>query len=567
MGNTSSNADAINEEFLLAVKKGEIDKVKQMCLNANNDVAFNINYRDKSLQTPIMWACSMGHIQIIDLLMSFGANLTDCDKDKYTALHYAVTEKKPDVVKLLVVNYKSKININAKNNQGDTALHRSIHYSDKQISSLLITNGANINALNNVQETPLDKARTNEIKIWLKSLGGKNNAKKAIIEGGNINNDEKKDNKLSEDDKQYIRKITPKNIDTNESKSVINLDITDNSFSELSGNMKKKPEISGNTAQNQEQNQEFSGNTHTLNMLPDEDENEAEVMKQLEDDIKQIETENAKNLQAANVINVIESDGSDAGTLLNATIIDDDNIIESDDSMSGNMNGGNKKNDIETESLVVGAPLHKDSDGTIILNKPANSAPPVDRSDNMISNISGNKDECIHQSLSQINKNDIINMSELELNVKKNKEIVYMSNDSTPSSPIVIKLSNTDEVNVVEQYFSANKKNIYDTKDSQKETDNKTNEIHHAKRHRGTIIMPPEDDNENENNQIETENRIAQSLDIVFNNDNNADSDEDKPYDYDETWMNKNNNKNAFNVVLLSPYKSLRKSFLKFCFE
>ncbi len=54
--------------------------------------------------------------------------------------------------------------------------------------------------------------------------------------------------------------------------------------------------------------------------------------------------------------------------------------------------------------------------------------------------------------------------------------------------------------------------------------------------------------------------------DIEFNNDNNNDSDDDKPYDYDETWMH-NNKINSFNIVLLSPYKSLRKSFLKFCFE
>ncbi len=54
--------------------------------------------------------------------------------------------------------------------------------------------------------------------------------------------------------------------------------------------------------------------------------------------------------------------------------------------------------------------------------------------------------------------------------------------------------------------------------------------------------------------------------DSNFNNGNNEDSDENKPYNYDETWMYKTDI-NSFNIILLSPEKSLRKSFLKFCFE
>ena len=86
----------------------------------------------------------------------------------------------------------------------------------KTISSLLITAGAEINALNNLNETPLDKARKTEIKEWLQSLGGKYNAKKDQVEGGGDDNkeqdidgigDNNKDDKLSEIDKQYLHRI------------------------------------------------------------------------------------------------------------------------------------------------------------------------------------------------------------------------------------------------------------------------------------------------------------------------------------------------------------------------
>lgn len=205
------NSNSVNTSLLEAVKKGEIDKVKQLCKDSNTASALDINYKDSSQATLLMWACSMGHLKIIEFLISKGARLTDCDKDGYTPLHYAVTQKQENVVKLLVTNtkYLNTLNINAKNNLGDTPLHRSIYYSLKEISSLLIVNGnADINVTNNLNETPLDKARKSDIKQWLKSMGGKNNVKKSEIEGNIDDNKENNNNynesNISSKDKQYL---------------------------------------------------------------------------------------------------------------------------------------------------------------------------------------------------------------------------------------------------------------------------------------------------------------------------------------------------------------------------
>ena len=90
---------------------------------------------------------------------------------------------------------------------------KAIYYGQKNIASLLITNGAHINGKNNIGETPLDKARTKDIKIFLKSLGGENNSKETNIEGidPNDNNELKKQANLSDMDREYLELNEMKN--------------------------------------------------------------------------------------------------------------------------------------------------------------------------------------------------------------------------------------------------------------------------------------------------------------------------------------------------------------------
>ena len=214
MGNVSSSFlrdDSVNQQFLKAVVSGELSTVEELCSNRESN-GLDINFRDKNEQTPLMWACYSGHIAIVNVLIANGANLTACDTNGYTALHHAVIGKQENVVKLLVIEYGGKLNINAKNVQGDSALHRGVHYSLKHICSVLIRGGAEINLKNNIGETPLDKARTSEIKKYLKAVGAKYNAKKSQIEGGqSVEDDLASKNELGDDDKLFIRRMAMKN--------------------------------------------------------------------------------------------------------------------------------------------------------------------------------------------------------------------------------------------------------------------------------------------------------------------------------------------------------------------
>lgn len=217
MGNSSSS---LNASLIKACQQGEIEKVKHLL-----GLGAKVNCSDDNKSTPLMWACACGRTSVVQFLIELkNARITDVDSDGYTCLHWAVIEKHPTVVKYLLTRCKSAsfvvnentneneiagddeiksdvsnnenvvnkkrssilllLNVDCKNVQGDTPLHKAIYYSQKKIAQLLINAGANLNEYNNRQETPLDKARRNDIKLWLKSIGAKANVKQNYeIEG------------------------------------------------------------------------------------------------------------------------------------------------------------------------------------------------------------------------------------------------------------------------------------------------------------------------------------------------------------------------------------------------
>ena len=165
-------------------------------------------------------------------------------------------------------------------------------------------------------------------------------------------------------------------------------------------------------------------------------------------------------------IKVIEDDSSDdMGTLRNVT-----NALESSDDNVYDAMNSNKN---ELESLVVAAPLSKDKDGTILvqptdITQPANSAPPIEHEIIEPKGFTKDKKRNSLTSVSLMKKGVKKSGKEDEKPFKRPKpvktpptkrksnslQLPADQEDDSPSSPIVIKLSNTDEVNVVEQYFS-----------------------------------------------------------------------------------------------------------------
>lgn len=146
-----------------------------------------VNFKDKSEDTPLMHAIYHGHEKPIQLLLAHGARVNDKnksgvtafwravdqgetelagmliargavikirDKKGNTALHAAAQAGDPDMVRLLL---KHKIPVNVKNKKGFTALYFPEEFSYRDISALLKKHGAR---LANPAPTPFHYKKT-----------------------------------------------------------------------------------------------------------------------------------------------------------------------------------------------------------------------------------------------------------------------------------------------------------------------------------------------------------------------------------------------------------------------
>ena len=133
----------------------------------------------------------------------------------------------------------------------------------------------------------------------------------------------------------------------------------------------------------------------------------------------------------------------------NATIQQEESIVDTNDILNGDVT--NEK----PESLVIEPPSSKGKHGTVLVSpKPAKSAPPVDHE--RIGSKKKKKKRNSVGSLSMMFRNDkkLIPKTSDDEHLRAHSLQLADENQDSPSGPIVIKLSNTDDVNLVEQYFS-----------------------------------------------------------------------------------------------------------------
>jgi len=190
-------------EFHKAVAARHINKAK--ALAAGGDI--NINARDASGYTPMHHAAKNGHRNMVEFLLDIGANIDAFTSDtetaralcrdpatralldaalrsreeffdivKYgdiretqrllnagtrvnipsrgdwTALHFAICEKHPDIIRLLL---SRGANVNAADWQGETPLHKAAQRGFPEIATLLVESGARVDARTALGCTPL----------------------------------------------------------------------------------------------------------------------------------------------------------------------------------------------------------------------------------------------------------------------------------------------------------------------------------------------------------------------------------------------------------------------------
>ncbi|KAG8408617.1 hypothetical protein J3458_019642 [Metarhizium acridum] len=108
----------------------------------------------------------MGHVAITELLIQYGAKLTEITYDNSTPLHLAAQGKNVQVVEYLLSlahsrylrdNYgRLPLHLAAQGGHDKTALHIAAEDGQFEIVKLLLKNGADPRAVDNENHTPLE---------------------------------------------------------------------------------------------------------------------------------------------------------------------------------------------------------------------------------------------------------------------------------------------------------------------------------------------------------------------------------------------------------------------------
>eukprot|EP01038_Epipyxis_sp_PR26KG_P010894 gene10894-14623_t len=94
-----------------------------------------VNACDNNKTTAINWACQNGHLDVVKLLIKGRADINIADADGLTPLSWASTKGYSDIVKLLL---DSKADVNKGNKDGNTPLHKASFYGNAEIVSMLL---------------------------------------------------------------------------------------------------------------------------------------------------------------------------------------------------------------------------------------------------------------------------------------------------------------------------------------------------------------------------------------------------------------------------------------------
>lgn len=128
---------------------------------------------DENNFTPLHYAAAKGHQNTLLLLMHAGADVTAVTNDKNTALHLCCLNGHLNCVKALLYysdHMKVKIDRNAQNRMGDTAIHMATKWGFRNIVEVLLEYGVKIDLENRIGDTALDCAHNSHIAAMLQNV-------------------------------------------------------------------------------------------------------------------------------------------------------------------------------------------------------------------------------------------------------------------------------------------------------------------------------------------------------------------------------------------------------------
>ena len=175
-GISFSTLDSQGRSFLHNVCEiGSSSLHKVQCLRFLLARGANVDLQDNKGRTPLHYAVSNNDeaaLEIVESLISAGADPQATDKDGWTVLHSAASGSSQQILQLIV---EAGAEVNATTNSGTSVLHTAAEYSKSPRSMLeyLLANGAGLDGLDRDGYTPAS------VSVW-----GQNEAMETFLELG-----------------------------------------------------------------------------------------------------------------------------------------------------------------------------------------------------------------------------------------------------------------------------------------------------------------------------------------------------------------------------------------------
>jgi ankyrin repeat protein len=151
--NSNHHEQSLWLDFLTTIKNGNLKKLE----NTNYPSTYYTRKDSNSGRTALHEAATTTHIKVANFLLENGADINAADMHGATPLHFSVELGPDGMVEFLLSETKkfgANLNINAKDNQGNTALHWAAYSQEKSIFDLLIKQGADATIKNKNGDNP-----------------------------------------------------------------------------------------------------------------------------------------------------------------------------------------------------------------------------------------------------------------------------------------------------------------------------------------------------------------------------------------------------------------------------
>lgn len=134
-----------------------IDELKLRLGDSNKEILESwVNSKSKEGNTPLLYACFRGNIDLIEILIENSADYTHRNNQGLNALHVSAQGNKPESLILMTERYK--LNINSKDNVNSTPLHWACYTGSHETVNFILSREPEINIQDKDGYTPLHLA-------------------------------------------------------------------------------------------------------------------------------------------------------------------------------------------------------------------------------------------------------------------------------------------------------------------------------------------------------------------------------------------------------------------------